>query len=83
MQRNREMRRSVRNNPLVCRVRIVVSPELLTLGEIRLASTVQPNLESGTAPEFSSLVELLRGNLEAYQIDEIVMRDPDVISGAG
>ena len=73
------MRRLVRNNLLVCRVRIVVSRELLTLGEIRLASTVQPNLKSGTAPEFSSLVELLRGNLEAYQIGEIVMRDPDVI----
>ena len=46
------------------RIRIVVSPDLLTLGEMRLASTVQPILKSGTAPEFSSLVELLRGNLE-------------------
>lgn len=63
----------------MCRVRIVVSPDLLTLGETRLAFTVQPDFESGTAPEFSSLVELLRGNLEAYQIDKIVMLDPHVI----
>jgi len=45
------MRRPVRNNLLVSRVRIVVSPDQLTLGEIRLASTVQPNNESGTAPD--------------------------------
>ena len=82
MRRNREMRPPVRNNLLVSRVRIVVSPDLLTLGEMRLGPTVHPNLESGTAPEFSSLVELLRGNLDAYQIGKIVMRNLDVIFDA-